>query len=235
MGSTYLLSRLVRCKTCRRAFSGQEAKSGQFAYYVCQSIMKRGRDACDSPRLNARRFEELVVERIRSNVFTPGNVPVLMKVVEEQMDVAAREQRKRLETVENELEDEKRKLDRVWRFIETSDIETAKASDRIREHLDRQERLQDAAADARAALSQRSTVLDDVETIAACAQHMSEFLNESEMTECRAFVETFVKEIIVMPGNALLRYTIPMQGDSRLPGRNAAEITLNDNVLSARR
>ena len=56
VGSTYLLSGLVKCKTCNRALSGQDAKSGQFAYYVCQSIMKRGKDACDTPRLNARRF-----------------------------------------------------------------------------------------------------------------------------------------------------------------------------------
>ena len=61
VGSTYLLSGLVKCKACNRALSGQDAKSGQFAYYVCQSIMKRGKDACETPRLNARRFEELVV------------------------------------------------------------------------------------------------------------------------------------------------------------------------------
>ena len=47
-------------------------------------------------------------------------------------------------------------------------------------------------------------------TIAAYAQDMSEFLNESELTERRAFIETFVKEIVVMPGDALLRYTIPI-------------------------
>ncbi len=42
VGSTYLLSGLVKCKACNRALSGQDAKSGQFAYYVCQSLMKRG-------------------------------------------------------------------------------------------------------------------------------------------------------------------------------------------------
>ena len=62
----------------------------------------------------------------------------------------------------------------------------------------------------RAILSQRRAVLDDVNTIAAYAQDMSEFLNESELTERRAFIETFVKEIVVMPGDALLRYTIPI-------------------------
>ena len=235
VASSYLLSGLVKCRRCRRAFSGQEAKSGQFSYYVCQSIMKRGKDACDSPRLNARRFEEMVVDRISSSILTPGNIPALVKVVEERMDVVAQEQRKRLQTLENEIEDVKRKLDRVWHHIETVDnVKTADASARLREHRERRERLEDAAADARATLSQRTAVLDDEETIAAYAQDMKQFLRESEMTERRAFVETFVKDIVIRPGNALLRYTIPMPDDSRIPGRNAEDVTLNGSVLSAR-
>ena len=131
VGSTYLLSGLVKCHKCNRALSGQDAKSGQFSYYVCQSIMKRGKDACDTPRLNARRFEEMVVGKIRSNVLTEGNIRALVKVVDEQMDGVAREQRKRLETIEDELEDVKRKLGRIWHFVETTDINMADASDRI--------------------------------------------------------------------------------------------------------
>ena len=148
VGSTYLLSGLVKCKTCNRALSGQDAKSGQFSYYVCQSIMKRGKDACDTPRLNARRFEEMVVGKIRSNVLTDSNIRALAKVVDELMDGVAREQRKRLETIEDELEDVKRKLGRIWHFVETTDIGMADASARIKEHRERQERLEDAAADA---------------------------------------------------------------------------------------
>ena len=68
-----------------------------------------------------------------------------------------------------------------------------------------------------------------METISAYAQDMSDFLNESEMTERRAFVETFVKEIVVTPGNALLRYAIPMTDDSRIPGRNAEDMALNSS------
>ena len=89
VASSYLLSGLVKCKRCNRAFTGQEAKSGQFSYYVCQSIMKRGKDACDSPRINARRFEEMVVGHIRSNILTEGNIRDLVAVVDEQMDAVA--------------------------------------------------------------------------------------------------------------------------------------------------
>ncbi len=106
--------------------------------------------------------------------------------------------------------------------------------DRIKEHRERQERLEDAAAEARAILSQRRAVLDDMNIIAAYAQDMSEFLNESELTERRAFIETFVKEIVVMPGDALLRYTIPMPNDSPIPGRNAEDMALNGSVVSTR-
>ena len=116
--------------------------------------------------------------------------------------------------------------------METADIDMADASDRIKEHRERQQRMEEAAADARAILSQRRSVLDDVETIAAYAQDMSEFLNQSELTERRAFIETFVKEIVLMPGDALLRYTVPMPDDSPIPGRNAEEMALNGSVLS---
>ncbi len=232
VGSTYLLSGLVRCKACNRALSGQDAKSGQFAYYVCQSIMKRGRDACETPRLNARRFEEMVVGKIRENVLTESNITELVKIVDEEMDGVASEQRQKLETIETELEEVKRKLGRVWHLVENTDLDMADASDRIREHRERQQRLEDSAAEARAILSQRREVLDDVETIAAYAQDMSQFLNESELTERRAFIESFVKEIVVMPDNALLRYTIPMPQDGPVGGKDAEEMALNGSVLS---
>ena len=128
--------------------------------------------------------------------------------MDEEMDGIASEQRKRLETIDTELEDVKRRLGRIWNAIETSDIDIADASDRVKEHRERKERLEDAAADARAILSQRRAHLDDVKTISAYAKDMKDFLQESELTERRSFIESFVKEIIVIPGDALIRYTM---------------------------
>ena len=146
VGSTYLLSGLVRCRACNRALSGQDAKSGRFAYYVCQSIMKRGKDACDSPRLNARRFEEMVVGKIRENVLTESNIRDLVKLVDEEMDGIAHEQRQRLETVESELVDVKRRLERLYDLAETTDLNIDDFKPRIRDHRERQEKLETAAA-----------------------------------------------------------------------------------------
>ena len=126
------------------------------------------------------------------------------------MDGVAREQRKRLQTIDSELTDVRRRLDRLYNLVETTDLDMSDVTPRIRDHRERQQRLEISAEEARAILSQRREVLDDVKTITAYAQDMSEFLNESELTERRAFIESFVKEIVVMPGNALMRYTIPI-------------------------
>ena len=75
-------------------------------------------------------------------------------------------------------------------------------------------------------------VLDDVKTITAYANDMSAFLRTSELTESRAFIASFVKEIVVSPGNAVVRYSIPMPDDSPIPGKDAEELALHSPVLS---
>ena len=211
VGSSFLLSGLVKCYRCKRALSGRYSSRGTFPYYVCHSFVKRAPGACDSPRVDARKFEELVVSSIRSNILTEGNIRSLVKVVDEQMDGVSGEQRKRLETIESELADVRGRLGRLYDLVETTtEFNMADFAHRIRDHTERQERLESAAEGARAILSQRRAVLDDVRTITAYAQDMNRFLRKSELTERRAFIETFVKEIELLPDNAVVRYTIPI-------------------------
>ncbi len=219
VASPFLLSGLVKCKTCRRALTGQGSKYAQFTYYVCQTLMKQGKGSCDAPRLNARRFEELVVERVRSNFLTVASIPDLVKAVDEEIDRMVAEHRKRLQTIEAEIAEVKRQLDRIWRYIATrDDVDVAKTSARMAEYQDRQDRLQDAKANAREVLGQFKSGLGDPGEIAAYAREMDDFLGRSELTERRAFIESFVREVVVMPGQALMRYTLPMPDDNPING-----------------
>ena len=103
---------------------------------------------------------------------------------------------------------------------------------RIRELRERQDRLEHSAEEARAALAQRRKVLDDVNAVNSYAREMKDFLEESELTERRAFIATFVKEILVVPGDALMRYTVPTPNDSLAPGKVTEKVALPDAVLS---
>ena len=50
VASSYLLNGLVKCYRCETLLSGQDAKGGRFHYYVCQSLIKRGKGCLrDSP------------------------------------------------------------------------------------------------------------------------------------------------------------------------------------------
>ena len=230
--SPYLLSGLAKCETCGKALTAAEAKSGKYTYYVCQSLLKQGSGTCDTPRLNSKNFEEIIISNIRDNILTESNVRDLVKLVDEEMDGVAREQRQNLETIEAELEEVKRKLDRIWHFVESTDLDMADASERILEHRHRREQLEAAAEEARAVLSQRRELLDSADVVAAFAQDMSEFLKTSELTETKAFVRSFVKEVLVRPGGATIVYTIPTPEDSPIGGADAAEIALNGGVRS---
>ena len=230
--SPYLLSGLLKCATCGKAMTAAEAKGGKYTYYVCHSLLMRGQGTCKTPRLNAKRFEKLIVDEIRANVLTESNIRDLVKLLDEEMDGVAREQRQRLETIKEELDEVKRRLGRIWQAIETTDIEMADASDRIKEHRERKEKLEIAAEEARAMLADRRVVLDSADTIAAFAAEMSEFLKTSELTETKAFVGSFVKEVVVKPGKAVIVYAMPTPEDSPIGGADAAEVALNGRVRS---
>ena len=210
-----------------------EAKSGKYTYYVCHSLLKRGSGTCETPRLNAKSFEKLIVDEIRANILTESNIRDLVKLLDEEMDGVASEQRERLENIEEELEEVKRRLSRIWQVIETTDIEMADASERIREHRDRKDKLEIAAQEARKLLSDRRQFLDSADTIATFAEDMSEFLKTSELTQTRAFVHSFVKEIEVKSGRAAIVYSIPTPEDSPIGGADAAEVALNGRVRSS--
>ena len=68
----------------------------------------------------------------------------------------------------------KRRLDRLYNLVETTDMDIEDFKPRIRNHRARQQRLETAAEDARSMLSERRLVLDDVETITRHALEMGE-------------------------------------------------------------
>ena len=171
--------------------------------------------------------------KIRENVLTESNIRTLVKLVDEEMDGVAREQRKRLETIDSELADVRRRLDRLYNLVETTDMDIDDFRPRIRDHRERQERLEDSAEEARAILAERRSVLDDVNTIAAYAQEMRDFLVESELTQTRAFIHSFVKEVEVKPGRAAIVYAMPAPEDSPIGGADTAEVALNGRVMNS--
>ena len=234
IASSYLLSGLVKCYRCETAFTGHGAKSGRFHYYVCQSLIKRGSGSCDSPRLNVRHFEQMIVDRIRTSILAKDSNGDMTTVVVKELDRLVQEQRGRLEIIESELKDVRRRLDRLWDFVESTDDDLADtASPRIRENRDRQVRLEVLLQEANAILSQRRAIRDDVAIMTAKVLDATDFPESSELPERRVFVETLLRDIVVMPGKAVIKYKVPIAKDSQNPEGDSEELDLAGPPMSA--
>ena len=72
-------------------------------------------------------MEKLIIDQIRANILTESNIRDLFRLMDKEMDGVAAEQRERLEAIEAELIEVRRRLDRVWHVIETSELDISDA------------------------------------------------------------------------------------------------------------
>ncbi len=103
VGSKFLLSGLLRCGHCGRPYTGQGAKSGQFAYYVCGTLHREGAGVGQARYLNAPRVEGFVVEKIKERIFTDETITELVTLVAEEVDAMAGEFAGRLRSLRRSL------------------------------------------------------------------------------------------------------------------------------------
>ena len=213
VGSRFLLSGLLKCGVCGRPYSGQGAKSGQFAYYICGTLFREGAGTCSARYLNAPRVEDFVVEKIRERILTEETIVELVTLVAEEIDAMAGELAGRLEVIDAELGDVQSRLQRLYEALETSELTLEVLSPRIFSLRHREEQLEAARDDAEHRLEQRRVELPTTEEIKEYVADFREFLKEGTFPERKALIRNFVEGIEVNGDEAVLTYTIPMPND----------------------
>ena len=210
VGSKFLLSGLLKCGVCGRPYSGQGAKSGQYGYYICGTLFREGAGACSARYLNAPRVEDFVVEKIRERVLTEETIVELVTLVAEEIDAMASELAGRLEVIDAELLDVRKRLERLYDAIETSELTLEVLSPRIFSLRHREEQLEAAREDAAGQLEQRRVELPTTEEIKGYVADFREFLKDGMFPERKALIRNFVEGIEITGDEATLTYTIPI-------------------------
>ena len=214
VGSRFLLSGLLRCGVCGRPYIGQGAKGGQFAYYVCGTLLREGAGTCSNSRyLNAPKVEDFVVDKIRERILTQEIIVKLVQLVAEEVDAMAGELSGRLEAIEAELSDVGQRLERLYEALEKSDLKLEALSPRILSLRHREEQLMAARDDASAQLEQRRVELPTTDEIRGYVSDFRELLQEGTFPERKSLIRNFIKGIEVAGCEATLTYTIPMPND----------------------
>ena len=208
--SHFLLSGIAFCGSCGKALVGQDAKSGQFSYYVCGTLLKQGAGACDMPYLNARNFEKLVIQKIKERILTEENLRDLVHVVHDEMDATADEHRKRIDIVESELNDVQCRLERLYDSLETGKLALEDVAPRIQKLRCQQDQLEATKEEWRELSADHCTKLFNAELVVKYVEDLRCVLADSSLSERKTFIRSFVKDIHVANGEALLKYTIPL-------------------------
>jgi len=213
VGSKYLLSGLLRCGICGKPYRAQGAKSGRFAYYICGTLFTEGAGTCSARYLSAPKVEDFIVEKIRERILNEETIVELVTLVAEEIDAIAGEMSGRLEVIEAELEDVRRRLEKLYEAIETSELTLEVLSPRIFSLRHREEQLESARDDAERQLEQRRVELPTTDVIREYVADFREFLKEGTFPERKALIRNFVEGIEVMGDEATLTYTVPMPSD----------------------
>ncbi len=211
VASHYLLSGIARCGHCGKALIGQDAKGGKFSYYVCGTLLKRGSGSCPTRYLNTKKFDNIIIEKIREHVLTKDNLVELLRLVNEEISATSVDQRERLDVILAEISDVNRRLERLYDALETGKVALDNLSPRITQLRQRLQQLQSTRSELEGSLSDKRVELADMETVTGYVSDLRNLLEESPFPERRSFIRSFVKDVEVTGNQVLLTYTIPMQ------------------------
>ncbi len=209
VGSPFLLSGIAYCGYCGKALVGRYAKSGEFSYYVCGTLDKKGAGSCQARYLNANKFESLVVKQIKDHILTRENLTDLVRMVNEETDSAMHSYNDELGTIVHATADVNGRLERLYDAIETGKLNLDDVVVRIRELRQRQEQLQARKIEIESHMSDRKVEIADLETVSLYVDDLNELLKEGLLAERRAFIRSFVKEVRVTVNEAVLSYFVP--------------------------
>jgi len=214
VASPFLLSGIAYCGYCGKALVGKYAKNGEFAYYVCGTLDKKGSGSCPAKYLNADKFESMVIKQIKERILTRENLINLVHMVNEEMGSAMQSYQNELELISSTITDVNNRLERLYDAIETGKLNLDDVIVRIRELRQRQEQLQAKRIEIESQMSDRKVELADLETVSCYVDDLHELLKEGSLAERKAFIRSFVREVNVTGGQVILNYSMPVLPDS---------------------
>ena len=211
--SPFLLSGIAYCGYCGKALVGKYAKNGEFAYYVCGTLGKKGSGSCPAKYLNTDKFESLVTKQIKERILTRESLINLVHMVNEEMDTAMQSYQNELELISGAIKDINHRLERLYDAIETGKLNLDDVVVRIRDLRQRQEQLQAKRIEIESQMSDRKVELADLETVSCYVDELHDLLRDGSLAERRTFIRSFIKEIRVTGNEAVLTYTMPILPD----------------------
>jgi site-specific DNA recombinase len=196
--SDFLLSGVIRCGRCKRAYIGMSAKGngGVYHYYACSGRQKLGRKGCDGERLNRDKLEAAVLDQLARLYQDSDLIGAALQRAhhQQQTDRPALEEQRR--TVTDEIRRGERALDRYYQAFETGDLDPDQFKTRLAELQTKLDVLRDQEQTLNHQLADPADTLDPA-ALNAVADKLRDTLTTGEPEPTKALLRLLIKELRV--------------------------------------
>jgi site-specific DNA recombinase len=210
--SDFLLSGLVRCHHCGRAYVGTSAhgRNGRYTYYACSTRYKYGPTKCQGDRLPKDRLEAAVLTQL-ADLYRDGRV--IERALANLAD-ATQSERPELEdqlaSTRAEITRVEGKLERYFEGFESGNLATDVFQDRIRGHRGRLETLREREADLTARLATHAQTPPDEAALTGLADQLETIIANESPEQAKELLRLLVKDIQVHDRRRIIpTYRIP--------------------------
>ncbi len=197
--SDYLLSGLVRCGRCRRAYVGMSAhgNGGTYHYYACSGRQKLGRSGCDGERIPRDKLESAVLQQLAS-LYRDG------ALIQQAVDEAAAKQRagqpaveERRRTLADEIRRGERARDRYYQAFEDGDLDSGRFQTRVSALETRLDALREQDAELAQQLAAEAGTAPDSADLEVVADHLEHTIAEADPKQAKALLRLLIKDLRV--------------------------------------
>ncbi len=198
--SDYVLSGVVRCGRCSRAYVGTSARGrrGLYHYYVCSTRYRYGTGFCQGDRLPKDDLEEAVIEQMQDVYRDTSLIDEAMATAATEDGELAEDPARRLAELRQDLAGAGRSLDRYFAAFEEGSLSPADCHERIAKLKARIDSLvAEEASLARRAAEQSSEALSPID-VTEWARDLGALLRAGSAQQRKAVFRLLVKELRVM-------------------------------------
>ena len=198
--SDYLLSGVLRCGRCRRAYVGTAAhgRNTRYRYYVCSTRYRYGTTTCDGDRLPMEALEGAVVEQMAEVFGDTALVGKAIAVSRAEEAGASDEVARRLASIRQQLAGARRSLDRYFAAFEGGIMSAADCRERVDRLRERIEALEAEERATTAAGSESLSTAPTADDVAEWARDLRLLFQGATAQQKKALIRLLVKEVRVM-------------------------------------
>jgi site-specific DNA recombinase len=204
--SDFLLSGLIRCGRCRRAYVGMSAKGngGTYRYYACSGRQKLGRKGCDGERLGREKLEAAVLSQL-SKLYRDGEL--IGQAIERTSAQRGQERvglAERSTVLAKEIKQAERALERYHDAFEASKLGAGRFAERVQALDARLDALREQERQLARELASEAPTAPDADDLAAVAGHLDQIIAAGDPKQSKALLRLLIAELRVNSASEIL-------------------------------